>query len=66
MAGIPRSKSPVPEPPIRALEMVRAIRDAFYERTRGMTPEVLRALIAREAAGNQLRASAPIERPGAA
>ena len=41
---------PAPDAPIRALEMVREIRDAFYERTRDLEPDELRAFIAREAA----------------
>lgn len=66
MAAIPRNESPVPEPPIRTLEMVRTIRDAFYERTRGMSREEFRAFIAREAAGTQPGEAAPTERPDSA
>jgi len=35
--------------PIDAIEMTRRIRDAFYERTRLLSWEEIRALIAREA-----------------
>jgi len=34
---------------IHAVEMVRAIRDQLYEETKLLTPEELRAFIAREA-----------------
>lgn len=38
------------ETPIRAVDMVRAIRDRMYEQTRDMTPEEYLDFIAREAA----------------
>jgi hypothetical protein len=36
--------------PIRAVEMVRAIRDAIYEETKHLSREELKAFFAREAA----------------
>lgn len=36
--------------PIRALEMVRAIRDAIYEETKNLSREELKGFFAREAA----------------
>lgn len=36
--------------PIRAVEMVRAIRDAIYEETKGFSREELKQYFAREAA----------------
>jgi hypothetical protein len=38
------------ETPIKAVEMVRAIRDRMYEQTRDMTPDEYLDFIAREAA----------------
>jgi hypothetical protein len=38
------------ETPIRAVEMVRAIRDAIYEETKHLSREELKAFFAREAA----------------
>jgi hypothetical protein len=38
------------ETPIRAVEMVRAIRDAIYEETKDLSREELKAFFAREAA----------------
>ena len=37
------------ETEIRALELVRGIRDQIYEETKSLSPEELRAFIAREA-----------------
>jgi hypothetical protein len=37
------------ETPIRAIEMVRSIRDQLHEETREMTPEELKEFVAREA-----------------
>jgi hypothetical protein len=37
------------ETPIRAVEMVRAIRDQLHEETRAMTPEEFREFVSREA-----------------
>lgn len=37
------------ETPIRAVEMVRSIRDQFYEQTKWMSPEELIAFITSEA-----------------
>jgi hypothetical protein len=36
--------------PIKAVEMVRRIRDRMYEETRDMSPDEFQAFIAREAA----------------
>lgn len=38
------------ETPIRAVEMVRSIRDAIYEETKDLSREELKAFFAREAA----------------
>jgi hypothetical protein len=40
----------VKETPIRAVEMVRAIRDEIYEETKDLSREELKAFFAREAA----------------
>jgi hypothetical protein len=44
------------ETPIRAVEMVRSIRDQLHEETRTMTPEEFREFVTREA-GKALQAS---------
>jgi hypothetical protein len=41
--------------PIRAVEVVRRIRDAFYERTKDMSPAELIVFIAREAGAERTR-----------
>jgi hypothetical protein len=52
------------ETPIRAVEMVRAIRDAIYEETKGLSREELKAFFAREAAAmrKESRESGPVRR----
>ena len=40
--------------PIRAVEMVRAIRDAIYEETKDLSREELKAYYAREAAAMRM------------
>jgi proteasome lid subunit RPN8/RPN11 len=37
------------ETPIKAVELVRSIRDQMYEETKGMSPDEFMAFIAREA-----------------
>lgn len=44
---------------VRAVDLVRRIRDDFYERTRDLAPEALAALIAREAAASRAEAATP-------
>jgi hypothetical protein len=51
------------ETPIKAVEMVRAIRDRMYEQTRDMTPEEYLDFIAREAA--KAKANRRVDQPTA-
>jgi hypothetical protein len=56
------------ETPIKAVEMVRAIRDRMYEQTRDMTPAEYLDFIAREAAKTKAgrRVDQPVvDRPAA-
>ena len=46
------------ETPIRAVEMVRSIRDQLHEETKEMSPEEFRAFVTQEA-GKALRTSKP-------
>jgi len=50
---------------IRAVEMVRAIRDRIYEETKEMSPEEFTAYIARAAAQFVARNEASATRPAA-
>jgi len=63
----PREVTTYGTDPIRAIEMVRAIRDAIYEETKDLSREELKAFFAREAAAMRQEnlASLP-EKDGAA
>jgi len=50
------------ETPIRAVEMVRAIRDAIYEETKALAREELKAFFASEAAA--MRKDSQAGQPG--
>lgn len=52
--------------PIRAVEMVRAIRDAIYEETKDLSREELKAYFAREAAAlrKEVQEPHPERQPG--
>jgi hypothetical protein len=50
---------------IKAVEMVRSIRDQIFKETRHMTPEELKAYIAREAAKSGTTAGPKPARPAA-
>lgn len=50
---------------IKAVEMVWSIRDQMYEETRHMTPDKLKAYIARQAAKSGRRAEPEPARPAA-
>lgn len=54
------------ETPIRAVEMVRSIRDAIYEETKDFSREELKAFFAREAAAmrREIQPSRQAGRPG--
>jgi hypothetical protein len=49
----------VKETPIRAVEMVRAIRDEIYEETKALSREELKAFFAREAAAMRQESQEP-------
>jgi hypothetical protein len=51
---------------IRAIEMVRSIRDELYRETKQLSAEDLKAFIAREASkATQKQGKSPSRRPGA-
>lgn len=54
------------ETPMRAIEMVRSIRDQLHEETKGMTPDEFKEFVARETGKAVQPSSRPVEaRPAA-